>query len=268
MKNNRLRVGIIGCGAIGSEIARACLGRLSDRIELSAVFDVEADRARAVCHDKTVRDIEELISRSDVVVEAASASVSAAILEECIENGRDCMLMSVGGLLGHEELLKKAQENDIRVYIPSGALCGIDGLKAASAGEISSVILTTRKPPKGLVGAPYLKEKRVDISSIKSETTVFEGSAVEAVKGFPQNVNVAAVLSLAGIGARRTVVRIVSSPEYTTNTHEVEIKGDFGHIITKTSNVPSRANPKTSAMAMLSAIATLEAAASSVRIGT
>lgn len=267
MGNIKIKVGIIGCGTIGAEIAKACNGRLKDMLELVGVYDIDQDRAKPV-FAKVSKSQSELIGTADLIVESASSSVSAGILKECIESGKSCMVMSVGGLLGNEKLLDKAAEKGVKVFIPSGALCGIDGLKAASTGNIESVTLTTRKPPRGLAGAPYLKDKGIDVSAIKSETTVFEGSAAEAVKGFPQNVNVAAVLSIAGIGAKRTVVRIVSSPEYRSNTHELEVRGDFGRIFTATSNVPSEANPRTSAMAVFSAIATLESAASSVRIGT
>jgi aspartate dehydrogenase len=176
--------------------------------------------------------------------------------------------MSVGGLLGKEDVLRQAAESGVRVFIPSGALCGIDGLKSASVGKIESVMLTTRKPPKGIEGAPYIREKGIDLSGVKAETVIFDGTAEEAVKGFPANVNVSAVLSLAGIGPKKTRVRIVTSPEYTKNTHEVEIVGDCGRITTRTDNVPSKANPKTSALAIFSAIATLEGIARSVKIGT
>ena len=268
VQKERLKIWIIGCGAIGSEIAAACLGRLKDKVCLAAAFDIDAAKAKAAAGSASVSKLEDLMARSDLVIEAASAAVSAGILEECIKRGKSCMMMSVGGLLGNEGLLKRAEENDIKVYIPSGALCGVDGLKAASAGNIDSVVLTTRKPPQALAGAPYLNGKKIDLASIKGETVIFEGTASEAVKGFPQNVNVSAVLSVAGIGAKNTKVRIVTSPEYKTNTHEVEIKGDFGHITTRTANLPSRSNPKTSAMAVFSAIATLDGIASSVRVGT
>jgi len=176
--------------------------------------------------------------------------------------------MSVGGLLGNEKLLDSARLKGVKVYIPSGAICGIDGLKAASIGRIDTVVLTTRKPPRGLEGAPYLKEKNIDIGRIKEETVIFEGTASEAMAGFPKNINVSAVLSLAGIGASKTLVRIVTSPDYKGNTHEVEVSGEFGRIITKSENLPSKTNPKTSALAVMSAIAALEGALSSVRIGT
>ncbi len=201
-------------------------------------------------------------------MEAASAKVSGDILVKCIETGRDCMIMSVGGLIGREDLLKIAGEKNVKVYIPSGALCGIDGLKSASAGRINSVTLTTRKPIKGLEGAPYLKEKNINLSAITGETVIFEGTAEDAIKGFPQNVNVSAALSLAGIGAKKTRVRIVTSPLYTKNIHEVEIDGECGKIFTRTENVPSKSNPKTSELAVFSAITTLAGITSSVRIGT
>jgi aspartate dehydrogenase len=268
----RLRVGIIGCGAIGSEIARACDARLSGALELVAVCDIDKEKAEAVNRllksKAEVLGLEELIVSSDLVVEASSAAISAGIVEKCIDAGKDCLVMSVGGLLARTDLLSRADELGIGVHIPSGAVCGIDGLKSASVGRIDSVTLTTRKPPRGLEGAPYLREKKIDLNGIKQETVVFEGTAIEAVKGFPANINVSAVLSLAGVGAGNTKVRIVTSPEYTKNVHEVEITGDFGKITTRAENVPSKANPKTSALAINSAIATLEGIARSVRVGT
>jgi len=267
----RLKTGIVGCGAMGSEIARACRDRLRGSIDLVAVCDIDAAKAKSLSDSLggvSATAIDELIGAVDLVVEAASASVSGSVLEKCVNAGKACLIMSVGGLLGKENVLRQAADSGVRVFIPSGALCGIDGLKSASVGKIESVTLTTRKPPRGLEGAPYIKEKGIDLSLIKTQTVIFEGSAEEAVKGFPANVNVSAVLSLAGIGSARTRVRIVTSPEYTTNTHEVEITGECGKIMTRTDNVPSKANPKTSALAIYSAIATLEGIAKSVRIGT
>ena len=269
--DKKIKIGLIGCGTIGSEIARACQGKLSRKMVLSAVCD--ADAAKAIALAKTLKkvrvlDMDDLIGAVELVVEAASAKVSGDVVKKCIRNKRDVFIMSVGGLLGKNALLKEAEARGVKVYLPSGAICGIDGLKSASAGKIYSVTLTTRKPPRGLKGAPYLKDKNIDLEHVAGEMTVFEGSAEEAIKGFPQNVNVAAVLSLAGIGARKTRVRIVTSSDYTKNVHEVEIEGEFGKLMTRTENVPSRTNPKTSALAFFSAIATLDEIASFVRVGT
>ena len=272
MEKTKIRIGIIGCGAIGTDIAKACENRLKDSIALGAISDIDgkkADLLNELLKKKApVLSIDALIKQSDIVIESASAKVSADIVGKCIKARKPCLVMSVGGLLGKEHLLKLAEDRGVKIYIPSGAICGIDGLKSASVGKIDSVTLTTRKPLKGLEGAPYLKEKNIDITKIKIETVIFEGSAEEAVKGFPQNVNVSAVLSLAGVGSTRTRVRIVTSPEYTRNIHEIKITGDCGEMTTRTENVPSVTNPKTSALAIFAAIATLEGISRSVRIGT
>jgi len=268
----KLRVGIIGCGTIGSEVAKACVDRLRDKVELVGLCDTDSQKAeslqKALKSATPILPLDGLLEKAELAIEAASAKISADVLEKAIKAKRDVFIMSVGGLLGKEDLLKRARAAGTKVYLPSGALCGIDGLKSASIGRIDSVTLTTRKPPKGLEGAPYLKEKGIDVMAVKTETIIFEGDGLEAIKGFPANVNVCAVLSLAGIGGNKTRVRIVTSPEYTKNIHEVEIVGEFGRISTKTENVPSKTNPKTSQLAVFSAIATLEAIADTVRIGT
>jgi len=268
----KIKVGIIGCGTIGSEIARACQTRLKNSIDLVGICDLIEERAQLLQNslkDKPpILKLDDLVKRSGLIVEAAGANISADILKKAINGKKDVLIMSVGGLLGNESLLENARNSGVRVYLPSGALCGIDGLKSASVGRIDSVTLTTRKPPKGLAGAPYIVKNNIDLSSIKEETIIFEGTASDAVKGFPQNVNVAAILSLAGLGAANTRVRIVTSPEITKNIHEVEIKGESGNITTRTENLPSKVNPKTSQLAVFSAIATLKGIVKSVRIGT
>ncbi|MFA5255681.1 MAG: aspartate dehydrogenase [Candidatus Omnitrophota bacterium] len=269
---NKIKVGIIGCGTIGSEMARACRTRLKDFIDLAGICDLVEGKAgllqKSLKDNTPILKVDDLINMSDLIVEAAGAKISADILRRAISGKKDVLIMSIGGLLGNESLLENARNAGIRVYLPSGALCGIDGLKSASIGRIDSVTLTTRKPPKGLTGAPYIAENNIDLSSIKKETVIFEGTAGDAVKGFPQNVNVAAILSLAGLGAANTRVRIVTSPDYTKNIHEVEIKGESGNITTRTENLPSKVNPKTSQLAVFSAIATLEGVVKSVRMGT
>ncbi|MBA7660637.1 L-aspartate dehydrogenase [subsurface metagenome] len=176
--------------------------------------------------------------------------------------------MSVGGLLGNEDLLDLAKKKDCKIYLPSGALAGLDGVKSASVGRIDSITLTTRKPPEGLKGAPYIIRNKIDLDAIIKETVIFEGSANEAVEGFPKNINVSAALSLAGIGAEKTRVRIIADPNLKRNIHEVEVKGEFGRLVSRTENLPSPKNPKTSYLACLSAIATLKGIVSSIKIGT
>lgn len=268
----KLKVGIVGCGAMGSQIALACQKRFSGSVELAAVCDKDSEKIGSLNRSlkKSVRavSIDVLVKKCDLVVEASSAAASSGIVERCIARKTDCLVMSVGGLIGKERLLKSAAKRGVKIYIPSGAVAGIDAVKAASVGSIRSVTLTTRKPPQGLAGAPYLAANGIDVMAFKKDTVVFEGSAKDAVRAFPANINVSAVLSFAGIGARKTRVRIVASPLCTKNVHEIEIIGEAGRIVTRTENVPSKANPKTSALAIYSAIATLEQIVNGSRIGT
>ena len=272
MKKMTVKVGIVGCGVIGGEIAKACLTRFKGRVRLTAFADIDPDKARAIAKSLSVRipvmTIGRLVGSVDLVIESASGTVVKEVVASCIRSRKDVLIMSVGGLIGNEDILSRAEKAGIKVYLPSGAVSGIDGLKAARIGKIKSVTLTTKKPVRGLLGAPYLKEHDMDLSEVKGETVVFYGSAKEAVKGFPQNINVSAVVSLAGIGAANTMVRIMTSPAYTKNVHELEVIGDAGRVMTVTENIPSRNNPRTSAMAFYSAIAAVEGILKGGRIGT
>jgi aspartate dehydrogenase len=267
-----LKIGIVGCGTIGSFLAKYVDSELIQSAVLAALCDVDLAKAKKLSNSlrskPPICSTQELIIRSDLVVEAASASVSGKLAVEVIKRGKDIMVMSTGGILREDRILQLAYEKGCRIYVPSGALCGLDGVKSASTGVIDEVILTTRKPPAALEGAPYIVQNNIDLSKVVGEVTIFEGSAEDAIKGFPQNVNVAAALGLAGIGTKRTKVRIVTSPGYTTNSHEVEVRGSFGRLYTRADNVPSPENPKTSMLALLSSAATLRGIVENVRIGT
>lgn len=262
-KKKLLKIGIIGCGAIGSKIAQAIAKDFKKNAEIAAVCDIDiakADRLKKRLGKKVkVLPLGELIAKSDFVIEAASAAISAEIAEKSLSCGKDILIMSVGGLLGREDVFEKARKKNVSIYLPSGAICGLDGLKAAAISKINRVSLTTRKPVKSLPAR---------FSAIAKETVIFEGNAQKAIKEFPQNINVAATLSLAGLGAAKTFVRIVASPDIARNTHEVEIESDAGKIFTRTENVPSPDNPKTSYLAVLSAIAALRQVFDTVKIGT
>ena len=266
------KIGLIGCGTIGREIATA-IDRGTIEMELTALSDISAPQAEALKKDlknfsPKILDKEDLVRISDLVVEAASKDAVPELLKLCIEHGRDILIMSMGGLLGQEDLLKQAAQKNISIYRPSGALAGLDAIKAAKIANIKSACLTTTKPSKGLEGAPYIKEHGIILADIKEKKIIFEGSASEAVKGFPKNVNVAALLSMAGLGPEKTKVIIIADPNAARNCHEVEVEGDFGKIITRTENLPSPNNPKTSYLACLSAVATLKSITASLKIGT
>jgi aspartate dehydrogenase len=207
------------------------------------------------------------VEKVDLIVESASQEAVGELLPLAIEKGKDILVMSVGGLIGKEELINRAREKNCRIFIPSGALSGLDAVQSANIGEIKSATLTTIKPPKALLGAPYIEQKGIDLFSFKEPTTIYEGNAREVIKLFPANVNVAAALSLAGIGVDKTKVRIVVDPNAKTNIHKIEVEGDFGKITTQTENFPSPSNPRTSYLAILSAISLLKKLSSPLRIG-
>ncbi len=269
----KLRIGIIGCGTIGTEIALAARKKLRTKAVVTALYDKESNKSLSLSrslkkNNVMVSSLRKLLDKCDFVVESASGHVAGEILRECVKYRKDSMFMSVGGLIGAGKLLNEASKKGVKIFLPSGAICGLDGIKAAKFGGIKKVKLTTLKPPKALRGAPYLKKSGIKLDSLKKETVIFSGSAMEAVKNFPKNINVASVLCMAGIGARSTRVEIIAVPGIKRNTHKIEVEGDFGRMRTVTENVPSETNPKTSRLAALSAIAVLAAAADSVRIGT
>jgi len=268
-----LKIGLVGCGAIGTEIAKALdngeidanLVAVCDHNPATAIALIDSLRAKPI-----KAKLDELVTLSDLVVEAASQKAVPAIAIAALEKGKSLMIMSVGALVDQElyrKLKNLAKEHDSRVYIPSGAISGLDGLKSASIGTIRKVTLTTTKNPKGLEGAPYILEKKIDLGALTGATVIFEGTAAEAVKAFPANVNVAATICLA---AREGEVRvkIIADPDIQVNRHEIVAEGDFGQIYTKVENVPFPRNPKTSYLAALSAIATLRSIVEPLKIGT
>ena len=272
--SKKVKIGIIGCGTIGAQLAEAIVNnKLSNRARLVALCDLDETKthnlkAKLAAKVKVV-NLDQLIRYSHLVVEAAQTAIADQVARKTLKRGKDVLIMSVGGILNQApELFALAQAKNCRIYLPSGALAGLDAVKSAAMAGISKATLVTRKPPKGLIGAPYLLEKNIDLSRIKQETVLFEGTAKEAISGFPRNVNVCAALSLAAIGADRTRVKIITSPEYTANIHQVELEGDFGKLVTRTENFPSPMNPKTSYLAVLSAMATLKNALDVIKIGT
>jgi len=296
-----LKIGIVGCGAIGSSLAKAIVSDFSEKAELVSLYDIDIEKAynlsmalamalakggqtiapwligsqtmvsRPIKFNKKLAalNLEDLINKADLVIEAAKADTAFDIVKKVLSLSKDIMIMSVGGIIQHyQELKVLTAEKKAHIFIPSGAICGIDGLKAASLGKINKVILTTRKPPKAFLGAPYVLKKKIRLDNIDKDTVLFEGNAAQAIKAFPQNINVAAILSMAGIGPQATVVRIVASPNISRNIHEIEIESDAGKIITRCENVIHPDNPKTSYLAVLSAIATLKQILEPIKIGT
>ncbi|OGB95546.1 MAG: aspartate dehydrogenase [candidate division NC10 bacterium RBG_16_65_8] len=267
-----LRVGVIGCGTIGGEI---CLAIDSGQVqaELVGIHDVMATAterlARRLRQAPPVLSQEEVIDAADLVVEATSRDVAPGIIRAALGHGRDIMVMSVGGLLGClDDALALAKSGNRHIYVPTGAIAALDAVKGAAVATVSRVTLTTRKPPQALAGAPFVVNNQINLEGFREPTVIFTGSAAEAVPAFPANVNVAAALSLAGIGPQRTQVRVIADPTCDRNIHEIEMEGSFGRMVARMENVPSPNNPKTSYMASLSAIALLRRLTAPLVIGT
>lgn len=270
-------VGIIGCGMIGTEIARAIATRTVPAT-LSVVYGRHPDRVAAVqdqfdagSRPRAAESVSDLFE-ADVVIEAAGQDAVGNVAVDALEHGCECLLMSVGALADAElrsDVLEAAEAGPGRLHLPSGAIAGLDAIKAAAlTGELETATLQTTKPPTGLEGAPYIEDNDIDLATINEPTAVFEGPANEAASAFPSNINVAMALSLAGIGPTATTVEIVAHPDAENNTHRISATGDMGRIETTVENVPSPTNPKTSYLAAISAIEKLRGLDAAMTVGT
>ena len=268
------RIGIVGTGAIGKEIALA-IDDGTIPAELVAIYDRQVDEAkefaRSLKCQPRVLPLAELVEECNIVVEAASQAAVKEVAVAALTRSKNVMIMSVGAFADRQlldQVRALARDNHAHIYIPSGAIGGLDAVKSASIKNIESVTITTRKPIKGLKGAPFVVRNNIDIDKFTKPTEIFSGPAAIAIKEFPANVNVAASLSLVGIGFDRTIVKVVVDPTITRNIHEIHVKGDFGDFHAKIENVPSDTNPRTSFLAALSAIATLKQVCEPLKIGT
>jgi len=277
-ETTQLPIGLIGCGSIGTIIAEAIdRGTIAD-VELVAVFDIVREKAEKLVgilsgKPTIAETANDLIESKDLklIVEAASQDAVKQYALKALEEGKDLMIMSAGALIDENlfgQISDYSKMKGRKVYVPSGAIVGLDNIKSAAVGKIFEVTLTTRKPPLSFQGAPFVRSEKINLDSIKEPLLLYEGPAREAVKLFPNNVNVAASLSLAGVGPDETKVRIITDPGAKEIIHEIRVKGEFGELETRTVNRPFPNNPKTSYIAALSAIATLKKIAGNIVIGT
>ena len=261
---NHLSVNIcvIGCGAIGTAIAREAEGiqdirtvYLTDRSQECATRLQEK-----LSKVRYVPDIVPILSDIRLVVEAASQDAARYYAPLALSAGIDVLIMSVGVLADEEfqsDMYRLAKRKSAKVYVPSGAIGGIDALSAGSIGDVHEVQLTTTKPPSAFADNAYLTSKGVEADKLRVRTTLFEGSAREAIRHFPRNINVAATVALAGVGFDSTRIEIVCDPQVKSNEHHLRAKGSFGELDIVTRNVPSPRNPKTSHLAAMSAISAI-----------
>jgi len=270
------RIGLLGCGAIGTQIAIAIDTGIIPA-QLTHIFDTDKKTAENLVTKLKQKPIivenVHLLSSNpvDLIVEAASQQAVSDNALSILQNRRDLMIMSAGALLDESvfEIISDAcREFKKTVYLPSGAISGIDAIKSVR-NELDSVTITTTKHPRSLKGAKFFETSNLDIDNISDETIIFEGTASEAVRLFPKNVNVSALLSLAGLGSHETIVKVIANPNIGKNIHRIEAIGKFGKINIIVENIPDNTNPKTSRLAILSAIETLRSICSDeIKIGT
>ena len=267
-----VRVGLVGCGTIGSQLALALQRNYPNAARITALHDTDRTRALALSARLAPKPplvpLPVLIRTSRLVIEAASADVAGRVVCAALRANRDVFVMSVGGLLRDRRWQRLARRSSGKVYIPSGALAGLDGVKALAVGRIRRLSLTTRKPPRALAASPFVRAKQIRLNRLTRPRLLLEGSARRIVEAFPQNTNVAAALILAaGAAGAKARIRVIADPTIHSNIHELDVQGDCGRLRCRVESRPS-VNPKTSELAVRSAVATLGRIFDSVLIGT
>ena len=272
-----MRLALVGTGTIGMYLLDAIAGGMAGPIDVVAIADLPgradhlgrlAARYGSAWHTDPLAVLQ---AAPDIVVEAAAPDVVRAFAARWLDGGASVLTMSVGALADPallRDLAATAERSGCRVLVPTGAIAGLDAIRAARIGGLEIVELRTTKPPRALKGAPYLVAAGVDVEAFIEPTVVFDGSATEAVVGFPANLNVVAALSLAGIGPDRTRVVLVADPTGERNVHEITARGAFGELSVRLENRPMPDNPKTSLLAPLSALALLRRLSDPVEVGS
>jgi aspartate dehydrogenase len=264
------RIAIAGLGAIGREVALAIdQGLPGTRLVAVSARDQHnaADFLGRLQSDVKLVGLADLAEHADIVVECAPAELLPTILAPVIASGKRAVVLSVGALLDYPDLVEQCRATGAQVMVPTGALIGLDAVTAAAEGTIRSVHMVSRKPPKGLAGAPFLVERGIDVSDLKAPLKLYDGNARGAAKGFPANLNVAVALALAGIGPDRTTLQVWADPGVDRNTHTIEVDSDSASFTMTMRNIPSE-NPKTGRITAKSVIALLRKLSAPLRVGT
>ncbi len=259
-----------GLGAVGLGVARRLEAGIPGLV-LAAVAVRDQDKARRnlpqVGGRIPIVAAETLAQSCDVIVECLPPQLFRGVASSAIETGKIFMPLSVAQLLENWDLVARAKETGARILAPTGALIGLDAVRAAAEGTIHSVTMITRKPPSGLEGAPYLVERGISLKDLKAPRKVFDGNARDGARGFPANVNVAAALSLAGVGPDRTRLEIWADPALDRNTHRIEVDADTARFSMTIEGIPSE-NPRTGRIVPLSVVAALRGLVAELKVGS
>ena len=260
-------IGIVGCGAVSQGLLKASESGVLT-LPVSGITSRTKEKAQKFL--STLKKApeyytrEKLITKSDLIVEAAGGDVVPDLARETFSSGKDLMVISIGALIDCPDIIELAKKYGCKLYAPSGAIAGLDGIKSASIGRIDKVTMITRKPLMALEGSPYLVERGITVLGLTEEKEVFYGTAREAC---PANVNVSAAVSFAGIGPDKTKIRIIAVPGLERNCHDIEVEGEFGRLAIHIENIPTE-NPRTGRLTVMSIIRTLQGIIDPLQVGT
>lgn len=251
------QVAVAGYGEIGRELARWLGDGGVPGLMLSAVAtrrpaEVQADLDTLGLAVPAV-GYERLADVCDLAVECTSSSLLHVIAEPMLRAGKDIVITSCGALLAHPSLTCLAEEHGARIFVPTGALLGLDAVGASALATDCSVRIASAKHPRALVGAPFFDTHKIDVESLTQATKLFEGPARECAAGFPANLNVAAALALAGVGPDATEAEVWADPTLDTNQHTITVESSAARISMKINNIPSE-NPRTGRITVLSIV--------------
>lgn len=267
-----MNIGIAGIGAIGSAVAKALDRGDIDGCRLGAISARNAERAEALISSLTSRvrnvPLEELADACDIVLEALPPAMFERIARPVLAAGKTLLAMSASQLLSRNDLIDLARSSGARIVIPSGAMLGLDAIKAAAVGKIDEVKIVTRKPPRSLLNAPIVQRNGLRLEDLQAAVCIMQGTVRDVAREFPANVNVAAAVSLAGIGPDRTRMEIWADPGLTFNSHTVSVRSDSSDFSMSIQNRPSDENPATGRITSQSVIAYMRQLNAVLRIGT
>tara|TARA_B110000259_G_scaffold161204_1_gene185134 strand:- start:235 stop:1035 length:801 start_codon:yes stop_codon:yes gene_type:complete len=266
-----MKVGIVGFGSIGTEVAKALIAGVENFSLIGVVSRSKENAQKRISqlkHNIEIFDLDTLIKKSDIIIDCAPKEAFKDIAVKCIKSKKTLITVSGAGILENLDLEIMARKHNTQIILATGAILGLDALRAASEGIIHSVTMVTRKPPNALSSAPYVIKNKIELNDLSEEKLIFKGSATEGAKAFPANVNVAAAVGLAGIGADKTELEIWADPNLTRNTHKVIVDSDSAMFEMSIQNVQSPDNPGTGKITGLSVVACLRGLASPFKIGT
>lgn len=257
---NDIKIGIAGCGALGSIVINA-LQKGIEGFDFVGISDINTPDI-----DAPNMSFNNLADQCDWIVECLPPKIVPTLANIVLDKGKTLIMISAASMLLYPDLYEKAQRSKGRVLIPSGALSGLDAVAALKCAQIDSATIATTKPPKGLNGAPYITENNINLENLTEPKLIFKGNAFDAAKAFPANVNVAATLSLAGIGPKNTQIEVWADPDIKGNAHKITVKGGTSTITSEVLNLPDPSNPKSSQLAGYSIVAFLKKQAGKIQV--